>query len=178
MKLLLMMLLPAILLGQQKSLNTLDHVDLNKYTGVWYEIAKIPNSFQSNCVRGTTAKYFLQEDGEIKVINSCYEADGELNIANGVARVVDSKTNSKLEVSFVSLFGWNLFWGDYWIIGLDENYEWAIVGHPKRKYGWILSRTLTLSEDTMDLINDLLRNQGYDPSRFEKTDQSKPKKQN
>ena len=178
MKLLLMMLVPAILLGQQKKLNTIDHVDINKYAGLWYEIAKIPNSFQSNCVRGTTAKYFLQEDGEIKVINSCYEADGELNIANGVARVVDNKTNSKLEVSFVSLFGWNLFWGDYWIIGLDENYEWAIVGHPKRKYGWILSRTLTLSEDTMGLINDFLRNEGYDPTKFEKTDQSKSKKQN
>lgn len=175
MKLLLLMLLPTVLLCQQKSLSTIAFVDLKKYTGVWYEIAKIPNSFQSHCVKGTTAKYYLQENGEIKVINSCYEDDGELNIANGVARVVDSKTNSKLEVSFVSLFGWNLFWGDYWIIGLDENYSWAIVGHPKRKYGWILSRTPTLSENTMNLINGLLRNQGYDPSKFEKTDQSELK---
>ncbi len=169
MKLLLIILLPVLVFAQQKNVTTVDKVELTKYSGLWYEIARIPNSFQEDCVSGTTAKYSLTDDGEIKVLNSCREADGRLNTAEGVARVVDKKTNSKLQVSFVSLFGWNLFWGDYWIIGLDGNYKWAIVGHPKRKYGWILSRTPTLDETTMTTINKILFDNGYDPQKFVKS---------
>ena len=85
----------------------------------------------------------------------------------GLAKVVDEKTNSKLEVSFVSIFGFHLFWGDYWIIGLDKNYEYAVVGHPERKYGWILSRTPKLSEEKLNEAFDILKETGYDSAKFE-----------
>ena len=80
---------------------------------------------------------------------------------------MDNKTNAKLEVSFVSFLGWRPFWGDYWIIGLDEDYQWAIVGTPNRKYGWVLSRTPQLSKETMEEIFQILKEQGYDPKDIE-----------
>jgi apolipoprotein D and lipocalin family protein len=152
---------------------TVPYVDLYKYSGLWYEIAKIPNFFQDHCAYGTTAEYKIVEDGEIRVINKCYEENGELDIADGVAQIVDRKTNAKLEVSFVSFLGIRPFWGDYWIIGLDENYEWAVIGTPNRKYGWILSRTSSVSEDTMKKIFNTLRKEGYNPDDFEMTTHKK-----
>jgi apolipoprotein D and lipocalin family protein len=170
MRLLLLILFISFRLPAQNSPpETVDYVDLKKYTGLWYEIAKIPNSFQDHCVRGTTAEYFIKENGEIKVVNSCIDKDGELDKADGVAQVVDKKSNAKLEVSFVSFLGWRPFWGDYWIIGLDENYEWAIVGHPERKYGWILSRSKQPDDKTMNKIFEILKEKGYDPSDFDMT---------
>jgi apolipoprotein D and lipocalin family protein len=148
-------------------LKTVKQVDLKKYAGLWYEIAKIPNSFQDQCAYGTTAEYKIQKDGSIRLINKCYDENGEPDIADGVANIVDKKTNSKLEVSFVSFLGIRPFWGDYWIIGLDENYEWAVIGTPGRKYGWILSRTPTLPNETMQEIFDILKSQNYDPASFE-----------
>jgi len=148
------------------------YVDLNKYSGLWYEIAKIPNSFQDQCAYGTTAEYKIEPDGDLIVINKCYDKDGEIDIADGVATVVDKTTNAKLEVSFVSFLGIRPFWGDYWIIGLGEKYEYAIVGHPERKYGWILSRNPSLSEDRMKEIFKILSQQGYNPKDFELTDQN------
>jgi len=150
---------------------TVSKVDLQKYAGLWYEIAKIPNSFQDHCAYGTTAEYKIRPDGEISVINRCYDEEGNLDVAEGVAQVVNKKTNSKLEVSFVSFLGWRPFWGDYWIIGLDDNYQWAIVGHPEREYGWILSRTPKLSDEKMEEIFALLTKQGYDINKFEMTNQ-------
>lgn len=152
---------------------TVNQVDLNKYVGLWYEVAKIPNSFQDQCAYGTTAEYKILEDGDIQVINKCYDKNGTPDIADGIAKVVDKKTNAKLEVSFVSFLGIRPFWGDYWIIGLDENYQWAVVGTPSRKYGWILSRTLSLADDTMKEIFSLLKTQKYNPSDFEMSKQIK-----
>jgi apolipoprotein D and lipocalin family protein len=111
----------------------------------------------------------MKKNGEIAVINSCIDEDGEVDDAEGIARVVDKKSNAKLEVSFVSFFGWRPFWGNYWIIGLDENYQWAIVGHPEREYGWILSRVKQPDDKTMNEIFDILKEQGYNPSGFEMT---------
>ena len=148
---------------------TVNQVDLNKYIGLWYEIAKIPNSFQDQCAYGTTAEYKLLEDGNIQVINKCFKEDGEADVADGLAKVVDKKTNSKLEVSFFSILGFRPFWGDYWIIGLDDNYQWAIVGSPNRKYGWILSRTQSLPDETMNKIFSILKDQFYNPDEFEMT---------
>jgi len=148
------------------------NVDLHKYSGLWYEIAKMPNSFQDHCAYGTTAEYKIEPDGDILVTNKCYDTNGELDIAEGVANVVDKVTNAQLEVSFVSFLGIRPFWGDYWIIGLGEKYEYAIVGHPERKYGWILSRTPSLTDDKMKEIWAILSEQGYDSSDFELTDQS------
>jgi apolipoprotein D and lipocalin family protein len=147
-------------------------VDIQKYAGIWYEIAKIPNSFQDHCAYGTTAEYKIEPDGDIIVINKCYDTEGELDIAEGVANVVDKNTNAKLEVSFVSFLGIRPFWGDYWIIGLGENYDYAIIGHPERKYGWILSRTPSLPDEKMKAIFAILIEKGHDRSDFELTDQN------
>ena len=143
-----------------------DRVDLRSYAGLWYEIARLPNRFQKSCDRFVTAEYRLDEDGGFLVINRCLEADGELKEARGRARVVNPPHNSRLEVSFVRLLGKNLFWGDYWILGLGERYEYAVIGHPERKYGWILSRNPTLEPAERETINEVLRAQGYDPDAF------------
>jgi apolipoprotein D and lipocalin family protein len=153
------------------TVNTVPYVDLSKYTGKWYEISKIPNSFQKGCARNTTAEYKLREDRRIDVINKCIEDDGSVNEAEGLAKVEDEKTNAKLKVSFVSILGIHLFWGDYWIIGLDKNYEYAVVGHPERKYGWILSRTPKLSDEKLQEAFSILKNNGYNPKDFEMTTQ-------
>ena len=155
--------------GSKDEVKIVNFVDLKKYAGRWYEIAKIPNRFQKGCVRNTTAEYKLRDDGGIDVINRCIEADGSVNEAEGIAKVVDEKTNSKLEVSFVSIFGIHLFWGDYWIIGLDKNYQYAIVGHPERKYGWILSRTPNLSAENLTVAYSILKENGYNPKDFVST---------
>ena len=150
-----------------KIVKTVNYVDLSKYAGKWYEIAKIPNRFQKGCVRNTTAEYKLTDDGDINVVNRCIEADGSVNEAEGLAKVVDEKTNSKLKVSFVSIFGIHLFWGDYWIAGLDKNYEYAVVGHPERRYGWILNRTPEMSMEKLKEAFDILRENGYESTNFE-----------
>ncbi len=143
------------------------HVDLDRYVGTWYEVAKIPNRFQKKCVRSTTATYSLREDGRIDVVNRCLKADGEPNVAEGIARIVDPVSNARLEVSFVSFLGLRPFWGDYWIIGLGDDYEYSIVGTPDRKYGWILSRTPTPGPETIQEVRRKLVAQGYDPDDFQ-----------
>jgi apolipoprotein D and lipocalin family protein len=151
---------------------TVNYVDLQKYTGVWYEIAKIPNRFQKSCAGNTTATYKLREDGRIDVINRCKGSDGSINEAKGIAKIADEKTNSKLKVSFVRILGISLFWGDYWIIGLEKDYKYAVIGNPDRKYGWILSRTAKLSQNDLNDIFEILRRQGYNPNNFEMTEQN------
>lgn len=152
--------------NKNTELVTVNYVDLNKYIGTWYEIAKIPNSFQNKCTRNTTATYILRNDGNIDVINKCIEADGSLDEAKGIAKITDKKSNSKLEVSFVRIFGISLFWGDYWIIGLDKDYRYAVVGTPSRKYGWILSRTPQLAKNDLEEIYNILKQQGYNINDF------------
>lgn len=144
-------------------------VDLQRYLGLWYEIAKIPNRFQKQCARGTTATYSLREDGRISVLNSCLKANGERDEADGIARIVPGTGNAQLEVSFVSILGWRPFWGDYWVIGLDEGYGWAIIGTPDRKYGWVLARTPELDDTTMTGIISILERNGYEWNSFERS---------
>lgn len=153
--------------SQQSQPETVNSVDLEKYAGLWYEIAKIPNRFQKQCVSSTTAQYILRNDGRIDVVNSCLRANGSIDRAEGIARVVDTKTNAKLEVSFFSILGWRPFWGDYWILELDEDYQWVIVGTPNRKYGWILSRTPHPNKDILENLFQLLKKHGYNPADFE-----------
>jgi apolipoprotein D and lipocalin family protein len=148
-------------------MRTVAAVDLERYAGLWYEIARIPNRFQKNCARGTTAEYTLGGDGKITIVNQCYEDDGDLDRAEGVARVVDADTRAQLEVSFVSFLGWRPFWGDYWVIGLDDDYRWAVVGEPERDYGWILARTPTLSETDLAEAFAAIESNGYDLAAFE-----------
>lgn len=161
----------STLLLSANELTTVDKVDLLKYQGTWYEIAKLPNWFQKKCVSGVTASYKLKDDGNISVINRCVEKDGKINEVEGTAKIVDSTTNSKLEVSFVRFLWSNWFYGNYWIIGLADDYSWAIVGEPKRKFAWILARETKLEEDVLKQIFSLVEEKGYEPKDFVMTKQ-------
>jgi len=142
-------------------------VDLNKYSGNWYEIARYPNRFQKQCVGNTTANYRLKQNGDIEVINRCKKKDGSYDDATGKAKVVDKTSNAKLKVSFF----W-IFYAPYWIIDLDPNYKWAVIGHPKKSYCWILSRTPQLDERTYQGILKRLEAKGYDTAKLIKTPQN------
>ena len=154
-------------MGKEPSspLTTVSHVDLNRYMGKWYEIARYPNSFQKGCV-GSKATYTLLDDGKVSVLNECYDGSfsGKLRSAKGKAWVVDKETNAKLKVSFFLFFS-----GDYWIIDLGKDYEYAVIGHPQRKYLWILSRTKEMDEAVYEGILSLLRDKQYDTSKLIKT---------
>jgi apolipoprotein D and lipocalin family protein len=143
-------------------LQTVPSVDLSRYLGTWYEIARYPNRFQRNCYR-STATYSLLDDGDIRVVNACRRdrPDGEEKRVEGRAWVVDKTSNAKLRVRFF----WP-FWGSYWIIDLGRDYEYAVVGHPGRGYLWILSRTPTMDDEVFAGIADRLRRNGYDPARL------------
>ena len=117
-------------------------------------------------LRGVTAEYSLRPDGDIQVVNTCIQGtlDGDVRRVRGKAWVVDKTSNAKLKVRFF----WP-FWGSYWIIGLDPDYQWAVVGHPGRKYLWILSRSPQMEDALYGQILELIAGQGYDLSRIEKT---------
>ena len=158
--------------GKQSELQspiTVDHVDLKRYSGKWYEISKIPNRFQRVCAGNTTAQYSIRKDGRIDVVNRCRKTDGSLEEAKGIARVVDTTTNARLKVSFVHFLGRWWFWGDYWVVGLGRDYDYAIIGAPHRRYGWILSRDPDMDSDKYSKITAELKNLGYDPEDFERT---------
>jgi apolipoprotein D and lipocalin family protein len=146
---------------------TVAHVDLQRYLGTWYDVASFPQRFQEGCT-GTTATYSLRDDGDVGVVNRCRlgTLDGEEDVAEGRARVVDPATNAKLEVSF-----FRPFWGDYWIVDLGADYEYAVVGDPSRDYLWILSRTPALDATVYDGILARLRAQGYEVERLRRTPQ-------
>ena len=150
----------------QPAVEAVKYVDLGRYVGKWYEVARIPNRFQKQCARGTSAEYSMNEDGRISVVNRCFKEDGSRDEAKGVAKVVDAATHAKLKVSFVSFLGWRPFWGDYWVIGLDEDYRWAVVGTPDRKFGWILARSPTLSTETLDRVFEVVEANGYAREAF------------
>lgn len=168
------MLFSLLLAGcaTREPLPVVSSVDLGHYAGRWYEVAKYPNWFQRACASDTTARYSLREDGKIGVENRCLRADGSAIEARGVATVVPGSGNAKLRVRF----GWSPVAGDYWILGLDErHYSWALVGHPSRKFLWILSRTPQLPAETYAEIEALAVRLGYDAARIEKTPQSAAK---
>ncbi len=148
-----------------RPLETVSHVDLARYAGTWYEIASYPQRFQKGCT-GTTATYTLRADGSVEVLNRCTRdsLNGRITVARGRARVVDRTSNAKLKVSFF----WP-FWGDYWIIDLGRDYEYAVVGHPSRKYLWILSRTPAMAPEVYEGILGRLREQGYDTGGLRRT---------
>ncbi|MEM8771071.1 MAG: lipocalin family protein [Pseudomonadota bacterium] len=148
---------PPVNRASDAQLPTVQNVDLERYAGRWYEIARFPNQFERNC-EGVTADYELREDGLISVVNTCRKGgvSGEAKAAKGRARIVDPETNAKLEVSF---FG--PFWGDYWVIGLEDDYSLALVGEPGGRYLWILSRTPTIEPDVKSAALSRLQALGY-----------------
>lgn len=160
--------------AQAASLKTVDSVDLKRYLGTWFEIARLPNSFQKKCVSDVSANYSMMEDNRIKVVNRCKKKNGEFSQSEGVAKLANSDgTNSKLKVrfapAFLSFLGF--VWGDYWIIELASDYSYAVVGEPSLEYLWILSRTPKLDRNvTMQLLENA-KKQGYDISKIEMTKQ-------
>jgi apolipoprotein D and lipocalin family protein len=142
-------------------------VDLSRYTGRWYEIARYPNRFERMCDSNVTATYALRSDGKISVANTCTTREGKLTQSHGWAKVVDQKSGSKLKVTFF----WPFF-GDYWIIDLSPNYEYAVVGEPSRKYLWILSRTAEMDDKLYAEIGGRLAAKGYDATKLERGKQT------
>lgn len=155
----------AVALAAAKPLEVVPRVDLQRYLGTWYEIATIPQRFQKGCV-GVTAQYSLRADGAIDVVNTCRKntLDGKVSSIRGKAWIVDKTTNAKLKVRFFWPFA-----GAYWIIELDQDYRWAVVGHPDRTYYWILSRTPQMDPAVYDELIRRAAEKGYDTVKIKKT---------
>lgn len=147
---------------------TVKNVDLVKYSGTWYEVARLPNSFEKGLV-GVTATYTLRKDGKINVLNKGRKntLDGIEKKAKAKAKIPDENEPGKLKVYFFPFIG-----GDYWIIDLDEeNYQYAMVGSPSKKYLWILSRNKILKKEIYDTLLKKAENYGYDISKLYMTPQ-------
>lgn len=151
---------------------TVTSVDLARYVGKWYEIARFPVFFQKGLV-GVTAEYTLQNDGSVRVVNRGLKntLDGPESSIRGVATVDDPATNAKLRVRF-DPFPVCLFPGKYWIVELDEDYTWAVVSEPRRKNLWILSRTPAMDAAVYNGIIARLGAKGFDMSKAELTPQA------
>ena len=148
----------------EKPLTTVNYVDIKKYLGTWFEIAAFPQPFEKGC-SCTSATYGLNKDGSIIVKNRCIKGN-QLKVTEGRATVTDRGVNSKLDVQF--------FWpfkGKYWIIDLAKDYSYAMVGHPNRKFLWILSRRPTLDDQTYNQLMVRAANKGFDIRRLVKTEQ-------
>lgn len=147
-----------------------------RYMGVWYEIAKFPNTFQKQCVGDTSATYSLQDDGRVQVVNRCRTADGKTDVADGMARQLGGATSPKLKVRFAPAFlsFIPMVWGDYWVIDLDDKYQLSAVSEPKREYLWILSRTPQVDPTEYDALLSRLTVQGLDVSKLVRTPHTQP----
>ena len=149
---------------RKSELEVVGAVDLSRYAGRWYEIARLPNRFEKKCADSVTATYSLRSDGKVDVVNRCRKANGEYTTAKGKARIVDKKTNAKLKVTFFWPFS-----GDYWILDLGPNYEYAVVGAPNRDYLWILSRTPQLDEQLYQSLLEKMAARGFETGRMIRT---------
>ena len=161
--------------GSAPEPTTVARVDLQRYAGRWYEVARYPNRFQKRCAGDVVANYTLRPDGRIDVDNRCRNEAGAEDRALGMARnVSEDGSNSKLKVRFAPrALSWLPFvWANYWILALADDYSYAVVGTPDRKYLWILARTPSLPEPVFERLEKLVAAQGYDPSRLVRTKQS------
>ncbi len=175
MRMVVAMLMMAASL-QSEPVRTVDAVNLDRYLGEWFEIARLPNRFQRACAGDVRATYTRRPDGRIDVLNQCRGTDGRLIDAQGVARVVDARTSAKLKVRFAPavLSFLPFVWGDYWIVGLAADYSWAVVGSPDRAYLWILARTPTLETGGLDAARTAARANGFDTDRLVMTRHASP----
>lgn len=150
-------------------LNAVPELDLERYQGKWYQIAFIPNWFQKKCANNANTQYWLNSDGTINVINECVRKDGETEIIEGLAKVNPKyMKNSVLQVRLGNcpLSKLPFVWGDYWVIDLDSDYQYSVVGEPGRQYLWILGREPKMDEVTYTLLLDKIASQGYDIDRI------------
>jgi len=166
------MLQPANASAQAPAVRTVPFVDLSRYAGDWFEIARFENRFQRQCVGDVRASYARRADGRIDVVNRCRTADGQTE-ASGVARLLDEQTHAKLKVRFAPAWlSWlPPVWGDYWIIGLAPDYSWAVVGDPGREYLWILARMPRLDAESMAAARTAALDNGFDVRRLVQTPQ-------
>lgn len=175
---LFLLLVSNILVGAQtpgtQPVRTVPSVDLKRYSGKWYEIARYPNRFQRQCVANVTANYTVKPNGKLEVLNECMKKDGLVDSAKAEAKIVDKGSNAKLKVrfapAFLSVFGF--VWGDYWIVDLGPDYEYAVVADPKREYLWILNRKPEMKESVYQDILRQVEKQGFQPGKLVKTRQN------
>jgi apolipoprotein D and lipocalin family protein len=157
--------------GKDSRLNSIESLDLQRYLGQWYEIAKYPNWFQKKCKSDTKAHYSLRADGHVAVLNLCRQEDGQVSSALGEAVQVGDDKSPKLRVRFapqwMSIFPF--VWGDYWIVDIDQAYQLVAVSEPKREYLWILSRTPEPDDLALNRLMLRLVARGFDLSRLERT---------
>lgn len=156
-----------------QAVKTIASLDVPRYLGTWYEIAKFPNWFQKKCVSNTKAVYSAKPDGNLRVLNSCKTAGGETSEAEGLARQIGGKDSPKLEVRFAPewLSFLPMVWGDYWVIDLDTQYQVAAVSDPKREYLWVLSRTPQIDPTVYADLLQRLKQQQFDIQKLEITSQ-------
>ena len=143
--------------------------DLKRYAGLWYEVARFPNRFQAQCQGETTANYEPLADGDVRVVNTCRDAEGRLIRAEGRARLADrrgpaSRLNMRFAPKILSFLP--MVWGDYWILDLTDDYTAALVGTPSREYLWVLSRTPQLDEAIYQRLVAKAVAQGFDVTRI------------
>jgi apolipoprotein D and lipocalin family protein len=154
-------------------LRVADGIDLNRYAGKWYEIARFPNKFQNRCARDVVAQYSPRPDGRVDVINQCRDAEDRLVQARGIARKGRAENNAALQVRFAPAILSFLpsVWSDYWILAVGPDYTWAVVGTPSRELLWILSRTPTMSDASYAQAIEIVRGNNFDVSRIVRTPQ-------
>ena len=159
----------------QAELATIPSLNVPRYMGTWYEIGKLPNPFQKNCVSNTMAIYEPMPNGTIRVTNRCTESNGKVKEAVGEARQIGNATSPKLEVRFAP--AWLSFlpfvWGNYWVIDLDADYKLAAVSEPRRELLWILSRTPVPGDMAYKELLATLAKKGFDLKKMEPTQHTK-----
>jgi apolipoprotein D and lipocalin family protein len=164
--------LTAAVLAGQPPLRVVGSIDLAKYAGKWFEVARLPNEFQSRCTTDVVAYYTVVNDGRMNVVSQCRQSDGRVSQSRGsLRRAGDGKNNATLQLRFApAIFSFlpNV-WGDYWIIGLGPDYTWAVIGVPSRHYLWILSRTPVMSDTAYEQALEIAKGNGFDTSALRKT---------
>ena len=166
-------LAPGAATAQAPRLLTVPGVDLQRYAGTWYEIARLPNRFQAHCVGDTTATYTPNPDGTVAVLNRCRTREGAIEEADATAWPQDA-TNAKLKVSFLpQAIRWLPFGrGDYWVLELEPGYGWVLVGEPGLRYLWVLARQPAMPKDTLEGLLGRAREMGFPVDRIEFTPQA------
>lgn len=149
-----------------QSVKAVEQVDLNQYLGQWHEVARKPLTFQKDCAYNVTAHYSLNSKGNINVDNRCYKADGTMKQSTAEAYVQNAPANSKLKVSFLpKAIRWiPIARGDYWVLKIDQDYQTVLVGEPKKKYLWVLSRDPEPNKEVVQTYLNYAQSMGYDLS--------------
>lgn len=157
------------------AIETVNYVDIQKYSGTWYEHARFENSFQEDCL-GVRATYSILSESKLKVLNECIESKtGKINKAIGRAKIRDKKTNAKLDVTFIPIpiIRWIPSWftksGNYWVYYLDQDYQNVIVGSPNKDYLWFLGREKEISPQRYEELKDIALSKGFDVEKLNKT---------